>query len=441
MTYNILDFGAVSDGNTVNTSAIQKAVDLCAEAGGGKVVVPAGTFISGTIWLKSNIEFCLEPGAILKGSPNLDDYNAEDAFPQNWSCPAEEWNGAHLFLAIGVENVLITGGGTLDGNGQHFFCDPKPFIPESFIWRQGLALAKDKKRLRPGQMLFFCESRNIRLEQISIQNSPCWTCFFYGCDNVFVSRILINNPPYAANTDGINIDSCHQVIVSDCQIITGDDAIAIRASPRHLTDKNRSCENIAISNCVLSSASSVFRIGVGNTTIRNIVISNIIILSGGVGFHFMASLSAKEEQGVTISGISISNVRARDVGHPFIVHGISRKAHSQVSDIVMDGFAIECFANAIIAGTSNSRPHNITLRNGTLKVIKNPVVLDDPAKYPEMLIQISSADHISLQNVSADYSASGSSHPKSTIQSDCTNVSLRDCQLECRKSPFDASNR
>ena len=118
--YNILEYGAVPGGNKINTKAVQAAVDTCAENGGGRVLVPAGTFLTGTIFLKDNVELHLAAGAVLKGSPDLADYNADDCIPQNRVFAAEQVTGGHLIIAAEVRNVSITGPGTIDGNVSAF---------------------------------------------------------------------------------------------------------------------------------------------------------------------------------------------------------------------------------------------------------------------------------------------------------------------------------
>ena len=121
MNINILTTGAVADGITLNTESIQKAIDLCAENGGGRVEVPAGTFLTGTIWLKSHVELYLSQGAVLKASSNMDDYNELDAYPQNYSWLPEQWVGKHLIIAVGQTDIAISGHGTIDGSANHFF--------------------------------------------------------------------------------------------------------------------------------------------------------------------------------------------------------------------------------------------------------------------------------------------------------------------------------
>ena len=168
MNKNILDFGAIADGVTLNTVAIQSAIDGCAETGGGVVTVPTGVYKTGTIWLRDNVELHLEMGAELLASDNMDDYNALDAYPQNFSVSYEQWVGKHLIVAHEVNNCAITGFGKLNGNCHAFVtrCDsPKD---KNFGWCHGMSLLRDFKKQRPGQLVCFVECTNVRVQDITI---------------------------------------------------------------------------------------------------------------------------------------------------------------------------------------------------------------------------------------------------------------------------------
>lgn len=395
--YLITDYGACGDGIKVNSPAIQAAIDACGTAGGGMVVVPAGVFITGTLWLRDRVELHIEAGAVLKASPDLSDYNALDAYEQNFECRDEEWNGAHLILGVEVSDVAITGPGIIDGNGQAFFTTARPFSPASLIWRDGLALARDKERLRPGQMIVFCESRNIRVRDLSLRNATCWCCLFHGCDTVFVSGLNITNPSDAANTDGIDIDCCRNVTIRDCIIDTGDDAITLRGVPSYLKDKTRLCENVVVSNCVVGSSSSVFRIGVGDGVIRNAIFANIVITRGGIGLHFQSAYSAG--RGVAISNITFRDVYARNVAFPFVISPGMPEATAPIENIIIDGLQADVFAGAVIEGNANTRPRNIRLSHVDLTVVSNPVKLESRDMYPDTLLSMASVDDVLLDQV------------------------------------------
>ncbi len=307
----ITDFGAVSDGITVNSAAIQHAIDTCHDVGGGTVVVPAGTFVTGTIWLRDHVELHLEPGSVLLASPDLADYNEPDAYPQNFGCKGEEWNAKHLIIAVGCTDVAVTGFGTIDGNRDAYFCPAKFW--GHYCWKYGLALAKDKENLRPGQTMCIVESTDVRVENVTFRQGTCWSLFCHGCENVQIRGVRVFSPKTDANTDGIDIDCCRYVTVSDCLIDTGDDAIAIRCDSKRL-QKPQACEYVTITNCVLSSASSAFRIGVGVGHIRHVRISNIIIKESSTAINFMTSFGTGGE--AKIEDVHFQNLSADNTAHP-----------------------------------------------------------------------------------------------------------------------------
>lgn len=427
--FNIADFGARADGKTVNTKSIQAALDACGAAGGGTVVVPAGTFVTGTIWLRSHVELHLQHGAVLLASPDLDDYNSGTAYAQNWGCNEEEWNGSHLILAVEVEDVSVTGTGTIDGNGEAFFAEPVMMPFSHSIWRDGLALARDKKRLRPGQLMVFCESRNIRLRDVSIRNATCWCVFLHGCEDVSVIGLKINNGPAAANTDGIDIDCCRNVTVSNCLIDTGDDAITLRGVPAQLKDKARICENVVVTNCVVGSSSSVFRIGVGNGTIRNAVFSNIVITRGGIGLHFQSSYSPGG-RGVAISNVTFRDVYAQNLARAFEISAGQEDTTAPIEDIVIDGYHAECFSSSSVWGNAHTRPTRVRLRNIDITVVPRPDTKVKPEAPPETLLEFVGADDLRMENVRVAWKTTDPGWIRALAMRHCTGVTItEDCRL------------
>ena len=142
MNINIFDYGAISDGMTLCTNEIQKAIDDCSVAGGGRVTIPAGNFIAGTIWLKSHVELHLEHGARLIASRDQNDYNALDAYEQNCDYLPEGWIGQHFILCVEQEDVAITGSGTIDGSGDAFIGEVYDY--GVYNWIHGIAQARDE---------------------------------------------------------------------------------------------------------------------------------------------------------------------------------------------------------------------------------------------------------------------------------------------------------
>lgn len=312
--YSILDSGAVANPMVVNTVAIQAAIDTCSAHGGGSVLVPPGEFVTGTLYLKDHVNLRLAAGAILKGSPKLADYNADDAFPQNVVFKEENVTGAHLLVALEAKNVSITGLGRIDGNGSAFF---------------GPETAEDKfviKTPRPGQMVYFVECENVVVSGVELINTPYWSLCFHGCENVRAQGLKITNPRATHNGDGIDIDSCRNVTVSDCLIDAGDDGITLRACGGSLKRRDRACENVTITNCVLATFWNAIRVGVGNGTIRNCVISNLVIQEARCGLCFVSKYSEDPQaRGADIENINVTNV----VMHARMPFHISTGGHSR----------------------------------------------------------------------------------------------------------------
>ena len=369
MDFNIINYGAVADGVTLNTEFIQRAIDECSACGGGRVIVPAGTFLSGTIRMKSHVELHLERGAVLLASPYLDDYNDEDEYLQNFCYRDEEWCAKHLIIALECEDIAFTGEGVVDGNGAAFYTEPIFF--NRYIWRDGLALARDKERLRPGQLICIVESKDVRIENITVRDATSWCIFLHGCENATVTGVTVRNPSTYANTDGINIDACRGVSVTDCDIDTGDDAIPIRCNTKTLKNKDRICENITVKNCTLASSSSVFRFGIGNICrIRNVDISNIRVKRGGVCLQFMVSYARHVSE---FSDIKISSVTAEDVAYPIEIIG----SEGSLERVSISNFESDAYAASKIIANDTCRIENLSLKNITLKKRARPGDSDD----------------------------------------------------------------
>ena len=247
---DVRTFGAAGNGSADDTAAVQRAIDA-----GGITRFPAGTYRCGTLYLRDFTTLELEPGAVLLASPDRGDYNPDDFAPANHVYPTEAVSGAHLLIADGCCNITIRGGGRIDGNRSAFYELPADLVCsyETITWR-------------PGQMLFLRRCRNVTITDVELTNSPYWNCFLYGCEEVRIHGVRIVNPMATPNGDGLDLDSCRRVTVSDCIIETGDDCIAIRASADHGIAEPV-CENITITNCVLTTVCNAVRIGVGTGTI------------------------------------------------------------------------------------------------------------------------------------------------------------------------------
>jgi polygalacturonase len=294
---SIVDFGAKPD--TLCTQAIQAALDQAGQAGGGTVHVPPGRYISGTIELRSGVTLDLHPAAVLQASDKIDD------FPKRTGDMRNEQGGRHFVLADGCQNVTLTGGGTLDGNGEAFWEGPRP----NSKWIKA-------KPIRVSPMLELRNVRNLVLDDIRVINSPGWTIHPFCCDDVTLRGVRVSNHMYGPNTDGIDIDGCRDVFISDCILYCGDDAIIIKAKP-----EARSTERVLISNCVVKS--NCIGIGIGQETesdVRQVTVTNCVMYQ----CHRMFTIGIWA--GGTVEDVTVSNC----VGDTLVEPNLSRPIQIEV---------------------------------------------------------------------------------------------------------------
>ena len=368
MEYNILSYGAVGDGVTMNTAFIQAAVDACALTG-GRVIIPDGDFLTGSIRLYSNVELHLCHSARLVASNDLKDFNPIDAFKQNMPEHSEGWGGYHLIYCADAQNVAITGTGKIDGNSKIFFGEPCPHNAK-YSWRRGIS--RLTHTMRPGQMLCFAECKNVVVRDVTIMNSPCWTCHIHGCEDVTITGVKIFNVYHNLQTDGIDIDTSRRVTVSDCIVNVGDDCITLRGDSKRLSQEHQACEFVTITNCILSANSSAFRIGVGVSPIRHIRVSNIVIEAAGVGINFYPEWANTSH--TPIEDVHFSNISATNVGRMI---QLNVNNGTPVKNISISNVTAEAMSAARLWCKNERTVENIRLSNVDITAIKD---IDAPTK-------------------------------------------------------------
>ena len=350
-----------------NRAAIQGEIDAVAAKGGGRVTIPAGEWLTGSLELKSGVELHLEKDAVLKGSVDPKDYNANDVFPENFHSDAEEWSGGHLVYAYRAKNVAVTGEGVIDGNGGAFFT-AEPEEDSRFPWyKYGLKLhTLDRTWYRPGPMLAFFLSQGIRIEGVTLRNTPAWTCHIRCCEGVEIRNATIDADRTIANSDGFSIDCTRNVKVSGCTIRTGDDGFAIRASCRHHAATNL-CENIEISDCEVSSCCFGIRFGIGTGTIRRVSVRNCRFLESALGIGFTPAWVN------TGRNCYIEDIDVRDsfIGNTDrAVEMCDFPGDCRVRNVTFSNCRFEAMNPSRASGSDAAKPESVLFENCSLKFLE-----------------------------------------------------------------------
>ncbi|MEM1136820.1 MAG: glycosyl hydrolase family 28 protein [Bacteroidota bacterium] len=281
--FNIVKYGAVGDGKTLNTKSIQQAIDAAFEAGGGTVIIPPGKYVSGTIFLKDNVTLRVEGGATLFGSPNIEDYT-EMTWGHN-----KDRQPYHLVMAKDAKNITIEGAGTIDGNGQSFWKEYDPSKDPQWIMAQ---------ELKVSPMMEIQDCVDVRIKDVTLTTGGGWTLHLYDSERIQVQGAKIINNVFAPNGDGIDISGCSDVTISDCIIKTCDDAICVKT----MVD-TKEAKRIAVTNCIIECSCAALKIG--NETFRDIkqiTFSNCIIYNSSRAFAVYA------ESAGTVEDITVNNI-------------------------------------------------------------------------------------------------------------------------------------
>ena len=312
-TYNIADFGAVADGRMPCKGAFDKAITQCSDQGGGRIIVPAGTYyMNGPLVFKSNVNIHLEDGAILNFSSNQEDYLP--AVITRWE-GTELFNYSPLIYAYHVQNIALTGKGTINGNGSKKFsawADNQNIDKEILrrMGRENLPIYRrifgEGFRLRPG----FIEPYgcvNVRIEGITIKDSPFWVIHPIFCNNVIVRDVTVDS--HNRNNDGCDPESCSNVLIEGCTFSTGDDAIAIKSGRDNDAWRiGQPTENVVIRNCTFWSKINGVCIGSEiSGGIRNIYMHDCTAPNSVMRLFFVKT---NHRRGGFIENVYMKNVKA-----------------------------------------------------------------------------------------------------------------------------------
>jgi len=333
--YNVVDFGAVGDGVTENADALQSAVDHCSSKGGGTVYVPNGTFVTGTVVLKTNVFLYLEAGAVLKGSGNLGEYLDESE------------GRVGIINAEFAQNLGILGQGTIDGNGFAFW--EEDWTPKE----------------RPMLSLYFDNCNDVTIRDITILNSPALTIYLKGVNGAVVEGVTIISPLESPNTDAIDPSGSRNIRISNCYLSAGDDIICFK-SPKGYPPT----EDITVTNCILVSDDSAIKLGTSsNVVTRRVTVSNCVIRDTRYGI----SLFMKD--GGTYENITFDNIVMHTGGQsshyfPIFIDIETRDGAplGTVRDITFSNMQIVSGGHCLIGGAPGKPLENITFDNITWRM-------------------------------------------------------------------------
>lgn len=342
-TFNIIKYGAVADGITLNTKSINAAIEACNKKGGGVVIVPPGLWLTGPIVLRSNVNLCVQRSAILQFTSDKSQYKI---IASNWEGLPAARNESPL-SATNASNIAITGNGIIDGNGDGWRAVKKDKLTESQwknlqkkggvvdndnrTWYPSEAFQKAAKMDKPGvllngktiadydsikdflrpNLLVFTSCDRVLLEGVTFQNSAAWCLHPLMSSNITIRSVTVKNPWYAQNGDGLDLESCSNVLVENSTFDVGDDGICIK-SGRDAEGRKRAMptKDVIIRNCVVYHAHGGFVIGSEMSGgANNIFVDNCTFIGTDIGLRFKTTRG----RGGIVENIFINNIAMRDI--------------------------------------------------------------------------------------------------------------------------------
>lgn len=426
----ITDFGGVNDGVTLNTEAFAKAMAHLAQKGGGRLVVPEGIWYTGPIEFESNVELHVERGALVLFSENLADYPALDS---DWE-GIKTWRCKSPLTARGKHDIAITGDGTFNGNGQKWRPVKRGKMTDNQwkeLTRTGCVNAKgdiwfpnerirevyDSKELQAGVhtgdqakvdyahdflrpvLLSFIGCKNVLLKDATFENSPAWNIHPLLCENLIVDNVNVRNPWYAQNGDGIDIESCTNVLLLNSRFDVGDDAMCIKSGKdKDGRDRGIPCKNVLIEGCTVYHGHGGFVIGSEMSGgCKDIVVRNCVFIGTDVGLRFKSTRG----RGGVVEDIYVDNIKMTDIAGDALIfdlyYGI--KPGAPVPPVTEETPA---FRNMYINDVTCRSAKRAALFNGLPEMPMQNVVISNSRFRADQGITLNHVDGLTLKNVTID---------------------------------------
>lgn len=424
---SVADFGGAGDGITLNTEAFAKAIAHLSEQGGGRVSVPRGVWYTGPIELKDNIELHLEDNAIILFSDDKNDYPIREITFEGLNT----WRCQSPISAMHVKNMAITGNGIIDGNGDAWRAVKRgKLAPDSWkkLVASGGVLSENGDTWYPSECYKFgatsgadqnvsswartkedfekmrdflrpvlvaihhCE--NVLLKDVVFQNSPCWNIHPAMCTNVTVDHITVRCPWYAQNGDGIDFESCRNVVMTDCSLDVGDDGICIKSGKDKAgRDRGIPCENIIVDNCTVFHGHGGFVVGSEMSGgVKNVKVSNCKFSGTDVGLRFKSTRG----RGGVVENIYIENVAMNDIAQEPLLFDLFYGGKS-ASEALADGDEAEA-TDMALKPVDETTPQfrDIHIRNVWCRGARRAMLFNG---LPEMNVENVTVEDVSISSV------------------------------------------
>ena len=351
--YRITDHEVKTDSTVIQTQKIQAVIDKAAKNGGGVVVIPKGTFLSGSLFFKQGTHLYLEEGARLKGSDDISN------FPIRMT--RMEGQSLKYFTALvnadSLDGFTISGKGTIDGNGLRYW---KSF----WLRREFNPNCTNMDEMRP-RLLYVSNSKNVQISGVTCMNSPFWTTHFYKCENVKLLNLHISSPKApvkAPSTDAVDIDGCKNFLIKNCYMSVNDDAVALKGGKGPLADKdarNGSNENIIIEDCTYGFCHGVLTLGSESIHNRNVILRRLKVHNA----ERLLWLKMRPDTPQDYEYVLVEDIEGSDIGNFLFIRpwtqffdlkGEKASRNSYSRNITMRNIKLDC-DNFFNVGASENR--------------------------------------------------------------------------------------
>lgn len=368
--YRISDYGAVNDSTLIQTDVIQSVIDLAEAEGGGEIVVPRGTYLSGALFFKPGTRLRLEEGAVIKGSNNIDDY---PLIPSRMEGRSIYYHAA-LINAYFVDNFEISGPGTIDGNGYDFWVKFWDNVERARVENRSWT----NLEVRRPRLVFLWGCDNARLRGVRMINSAFWTSHFYLCNDLTIENCEVQaprEPVRAPSSDAIDLDGCHRVIVRGCYLNCDDDGVCLKGGKgvyAHKSVENDSVTDVLVEGCVFGpNLHGCLTLGSECFHASGVVMRNCHLKAD----CSLLRLKMRPDTYQTYENITVENISGRcgtmveilPWKQFFTLEGTNEKPFGQINNVTLRNIHIDCNSLGVIAANVGDKVSDFLIENVAVK--------------------------------------------------------------------------